>query len=278
MTLFEVLVQTARALEALHENSATGGSTTTIVDTKLTILGWNDDDFNGGTAFIIRDAGGAGAAPENESRFITDYVASTGTVTVDAFSAAVAAGDWYGVTLNRYPRGAMVSKINEALRELGDVPTVDTTSLTTLSNTLEYALPVAAKRDLRQVWLARSLTAPWKWEQQLGVRQEWAAANTAGNLIFPSQPVVGYKIKLVYMAPHPQVQADTDVISDYVSIDWLALDAARKAARLRLEGSGADDTGLSRLINDLTAQTQMAMRRRMMPIPSAQPVLSIHNG
>lgn len=44
-------------------------------------------------AYVFRDAGGAGAAPQGEQQKVTGYTSSTGTFTTDAFSAAVATGD-----------------------------------------------------------------------------------------------------------------------------------------------------------------------------------------
>jgi len=272
-TLFQAMVAAARALDALHESNATGGSTTTIIDTKLANLGWNSDDFNGGMALLIRDAGGAGAAPEGESRQITDFV-SSGTITVDAFSAAAASGDSYGVMTSRYPRGLLVSKINECLAEYGDVPTEDITSLTTAASTSEYSLPVAAKKDLRQVWLARTTTAnDYRWQAAMNCYVEHGAANGVGKLIFNYQPTSGYKIKLVYMAAHGYVQADTDVISDYVAVDWLAIATAVKCARFRLGMPGSDEKQVTAQLNDLMNREAKHRAKRRLATPQKFPQL-----
>lgn len=44
-------------------------------------------------AFVLRDAGGAGAAPQGQIRPITVYATATGSFTTTAFTAAVAVGD-----------------------------------------------------------------------------------------------------------------------------------------------------------------------------------------
>jgi len=77
--------------------TATGGGTTTIVDTtSLKSSQFNADNFSTGWARISYDAGGAAAAPETEIRDISAaFAPSTGTVTTTAFSAAVASGDKY---------------------------------------------------------------------------------------------------------------------------------------------------------------------------------------
>jgi hypothetical protein len=274
-TLFDALVATARELDALHEGAANGtGSAAQIIDSRLTALGWQDDDFVGGTALVILNSDTPGVTPQGDSRIISDFVAATGVITIDtSWGGSVSLNDWYGLITNRYPRGLLVSKINEALRETGDIPTIDTT-LTTAADTLEYSLPVAAKRDLRQVWLARSLTAPWDWEPLLTVRTEWSAANAVASLIFPTQPRAGYKIKLVYMAPHGHVGEDASLISDYISIDWLGVAAALKCARFRLSQAGSDDKTLTPLINDLMTREQARRRARRMAMPMSFPVFA----
>ena len=120
--------------------TATGGSTTTIVDTALS-TSYQDDDLVGFTAFVTYDAGGAGAAPEGEAKRVSDYVASTFTLTTAAFTVAVAAGD--EITLARgslFPFADLKRLCNNALRALGEVVNVDT-SLTVAASQTEYDVP-----------------------------------------------------------------------------------------------------------------------------------------
>lgn len=83
--------------------TATGGSTSTIVDTtKLKSTQYTARDWNNAIARISKDAGGAGAAPEGEISPVTDFAPSTGTITNNpVFTAAVASGDIY--QLWKYP-------------------------------------------------------------------------------------------------------------------------------------------------------------------------------
>jgi hypothetical protein len=271
--VFDVLEQMARELDTLVSGEATGGSTTTIVDPTLSSQGWEADRFIGGTAFLIRDAGGAGAAPEKQSRVVTGYSKTSGTLTVlPAFTAAVAAGDWYAVGGPNFPRGDLVDKLIGALKEIGDVPTEDT-SITTLANTLEYSLPAAAKKDLREVWIARNAAEPYGWVRELLAQVRYSGVDVAAKLALPYFPTPGRKIKLVYMAGHPLVSADAGKISEYVSVDWLALRAAVAACRWRLRQPGSDDKALTAQLNDLMQREQIARRNRIRQIPASQPVL-----
>ena len=84
-------------------NKATGGSTTTVVDSTQANTA-RDNAWKNGAMFITRDAGGASAAPEGQFQRISAFTNSSGTFTVEtAFSTAVAAGDIYGYTSPYYP-------------------------------------------------------------------------------------------------------------------------------------------------------------------------------
>jgi hypothetical protein len=57
------------------------------------LAGMGETKFVNWTAFVYRDAGGAGVAPQGESQVITAYVSTSGAFTAGAFTAAVAVGD-----------------------------------------------------------------------------------------------------------------------------------------------------------------------------------------
>jgi hypothetical protein len=60
-------------LGQLQVATATGGNTTTVVDTKLAGMG-QDDDWKGGAVIVLQDAGGAGAAPEGGNTEIRKFL------------------------------------------------------------------------------------------------------------------------------------------------------------------------------------------------------------
>ena len=135
-------------LEQTKTLTATGGSTTTVIDTSIN-ADIQDDTYNGYTLFVNYDAGGAGAAPEGDIRTVSDYVQSTTTLTVAAFSSSssVAAGDI--IVLARkslYPLADVKRLCSNALKKLGDIPVPDT-SLTTAANQTEYDIPSGVRWD-----------------------------------------------------------------------------------------------------------------------------------
>lgn len=92
--------------------TAEGGSETTITDSSLKRYG--DGYFTGGIATC---------PSKNESREIQSFSASTGTLTVEAFSAEVVAGDRYTLTRS-YSREIQraFEKLEDSLKRLGKRP------------------------------------------------------------------------------------------------------------------------------------------------------------
>src|SRR5688572_18865824 len=143
LTLSKIAQRVWRETGFSVDITATGGSTTTIVDTNSIYTA--DDALIGGTAVVVRDAGGSSAAPEGELARISDYAASTTTFTLGAtLTAAVASGDSVLLASPKIRLPQMIQAINDGLTNLGTIQLVDT-SLTTADNQTEYALPVGLK-------------------------------------------------------------------------------------------------------------------------------------
>jgi hypothetical protein len=166
---YELRKQVARVF-GIHEDVATGGSTTTIVDTKLARFA--NDSFIGQNAFILY----AGAAPPAlEYSWVTDFVKATGVLTVNpAFTTAVEAGDTYQLYQH-----VTVEEINDALQQVClDAEII--TKLTPTSSALDYYVSGAKALFRRQqmigVWVRPAsdhLTMPyeyvdWKFEDAEG--------------------------------------------------------------------------------------------------------------
>lgn len=273
-TAFDALLQAVRALDAAWENTATGGSAAYLQDDFLSDVYPDADSLNGGTVFITATTDGA--APRGDVRQIEDYTVSPPKLYANAgalpnFSASVGAGDLYAVVTNRWPLAQLLGKLNEWLAEQGDVPTEDT-SLTTLAATREYTLPDAAKRDLRQVFIARSTSQPYAWTPLTAWQVLYAGAGDDGKLLLPYDPPVGYTLRLVYLAPHPAVSAGSDALSDYLALDLAGLETALRVARWRLNQPGDDDQKLKDKINDLLRMVELAKRRRRVVQPPVKQI------
>jgi hypothetical protein len=217
LTLFNLTYETARALDFILEGTATGGSATTIADTNDRTE--TDGFFNGGTTWLLRDAAGAGASPEGKYSVVSDFANTGGVITLrSTFTDAVAAGDKYAVCTNRWPLWVIISKVNDALRDMGPVLITDTTTITIADSQTEYSLPNVSNLDLREVYLQTILndTDDNQWVKLYGWQIEFTATGTADKLILPFQYASGYKIKLVYTGFHPELHASTDKLSEMV--------------------------------------------------------------
>jgi hypothetical protein len=131
----------------LSSGTCTGGSTTTVVDTSRD----EDDDFWVDSWVYITDTTDD-LAPEAEERLITNFVSSTGAMTISpAFSATVAASDTYELR-DRFPRWQYNDAVNHAIREARNAfydYTVDETTIVIVSDQREYNLPSGLKSLLR---------------------------------------------------------------------------------------------------------------------------------
>lgn len=235
-TLFDLTYRVARELGLTQEGTATGGSTTTLIDTAF--RNEPDDFWNKGTVWILRDAGGAGAAPEGEYATISDFVSSTSTMTISPLTAAVAGGDRYAAMTKHVPLQVIVQQINRAIMDLGPVPYADVTSITTAEEQTEYALPIAAKRDLYQVRVQTNDDVNdnrWQKVPNWGIEQ--ADPGAAPRLIIPQYPA-GYQVKLVYLADHPELQVASAVLSEYIPLERVIYPAVLYCLEWRKQRTG----------------------------------------
>lgn len=245
-TLFDLTLELARLLETVSEGVATGGSTTTVVDTVERTEA--DDYWNGGSVWITYDAGGAGAAPQSEFGYISDFVSSTGTITIrTALTAAVASGDRYAISTPRFGLGLLTQKINEVL---GVIEKTDTSTITTAADQLEYTLPTDLM-NLKQVWMQTDSddSDANGWELVHDWYKQKSATGTADKLVFMRQPATGYAVKLVYEPYHAVLRAATDKLDDGINSMVVVHDAAVRCMLWRKAKVGDSDLSVNDLLN-----------------------------
>lgn len=220
--LTHLLQRVYRRLKVARVSKATGGSASTIVDTKLvTYLGEsNEDDYlNEWTAIIVRDADGAGAAPEGEFNRISDYD-DAGTITVPnnwSGGSSVASGDTYMYISPDFPLFDMLEVVSDALVSLGNIPVPDT-SLTTANNQTEYSLPVALKGNELLDIEVQGQTSDANDNQYGPVPNHQivvASPGSAGTLVLP-QLGSGYTIRITYLGLHPRLTAYDSPVSEFL--------------------------------------------------------------
>lgn len=246
-TLQQSLVDLAELLPGVVKGSATGGSTTTLVDTARAEP---DAHWIQGTIFF-----GSGNNAYKSAK-VTNSTSSTGTISFGTQTGACASGDGYTLTL--FDRYELVRAINQALQECGSYIDVDS-SLTGDNTTTEFTLPDGVA-DIRRVRVGEN------------INYNWTAVD--GTLIFDSAPTSD-KLYIFYVAQPGTVTLDADVMPPTMNIIRLKWTAAYYALYNRMMFSG-NDAGYLKDAVTMATQQKMTLEQRF-PMKLMQPDPK-HNG
>jgi len=152
----------ARRIGRFEVITATGGTTSTAISTSS--LYHPDDFWNGYTLYVQADSAGAGAAPQGETRVITDYTQSTQTLTVGlAFTAAIAASDILEIHPSHYSIIELGNLMSDAITAAGHYwyqEVWDETTLDAAAGTFRHTLPSGGVK-LRGVYVRRTANQKW---------------------------------------------------------------------------------------------------------------------
>lgn len=272
MTYSATQLQLTHVLQGVYRRlggvmlNATGGAVSSVADTKLSDLlaeSNEDDIYNGGTAIVVEDADGANAAPEGEFSRISDYVASTCTVSISpSVTAAIASGDRVLIAPPDFPLYDIIEVVNDALRNLGEIPLINT-SLTTAANQTEYTIPIALKGDNLLNVEIQGTTSDAN-DNRYYELSEWSvvvgASGTAETLVIP-QLASGYTIRLTYLGKHPRVDAFDDPINEYLDPELVHAAVMAHVLQWRNDSalaSGGADEALLRLESKAWSQYDRA--------------------
>ena len=231
ITLFDLVWKVVIELGTGRTGKATGGSTSTVIDTVGLRLTENDY-YNEGTVFILRDAGGEGAAPEKEFSKVKDFAQTSKTITVyDDFTESPVSGDSYGIANRRFPLYLIQQKINNALFMDGYIPGEDTT-ITTVANQREYTLPVQVSRDLRQVLLYTSTDSNSPKPVPVVNWDIRATATGVGNtLVLDYDLPAGFSLWLRYAKQHAELTGASSELDEMVHPDRIVYPACAELLR-----------------------------------------------
>ena len=230
LNLFDLTYEVATELGILNEAAATGGTTTTLIDTVS--LTQPDDYWNKGTVWVIYDVGAAGATPEGTYTIVSDFDNTSNTATVGTI-VAPAAGDRYAIADEEFPLQMLIQAVNKAIRDAGDMQVDDITSLDTAAAKTEYSLPTAASTDLREVWIQTKLNDAndFRWVELTDWKIQRTAVGTGDLLILGQQPPTSRDLKLVYMAPHVSLNIYSDKLSESIHLERVVYRGAMHALK-----------------------------------------------
>jgi hypothetical protein len=277
-TLFDITYRVCTKLGMVREGVATGGDATTIIDT----VERNEEDnyWVKGTAWLLRNANDVGVSPENKYSVITVFVNSTGVITLrDTFTDNVEVGDRYALGKRRYPLWLLTQKTNEAVEGMGEIPVVDKATITTAASQTEYDLPIAANRNLLNVYIQTSTdTNAYGWHKIFGWTVERTAVGTADLLMLPYQPPTGKLLLLEFGDVHVQLYNSTDQLSETVHIQRVVVLAAIKCLLHRKQKIGSNDPTLNEQLNMFMNELQLWEAEEPIRKPKKTPKYMIVGG
>lgn len=245
-TTANILLKTAEFLRDLRYGTATGGSTTTLIDTGLDEP--DDDLFNYGTIWFLSGNN------SGKTAVVTDYNGTTKTLTFAAQSLACASGDRYAVLNANYRREALVAALNTALSALGPFDDVYTdATFIVVADQESYSIPTGYS-SVKRVEFAQAAGAPYNWKINFHWRE------TAGKIYLDRTTVTGltagYAMRLHAEKAHASVWADADVVTDTIHPSSLALEAAYYAALTRSGFSENTDSATKSALERIVAMRQ----------------------
>jgi len=269
--LHELLQAAYQRLGQMNVSVATGGSTTTVVDSTQAGL-HGDNAWKPGAVFIMKDSTMSTTLtpPEGQFSLVSAYADSTGTWTIGAVTTAVAAGDVFGYTNDFFPLYTMVELANQAVWSFGPIPLINS-SITTAAGQTEYSYPVAIKMapPLRVEYNTKlNDSDDNQWAPIDNWRYQPATAGTAATIVLPQLPS-GRTVRIWYEGWHPALNAWNDVIAECLAPEAVIAKLVKLALQwqnTRLQG-GDDfllqrETQAAQEVVEIEAKTRMWKPRR----------------
>ena len=241
-TLSNLLQETYKRLGQWNESIVTGSSNSaTVIEDSVLENEGADDDWKGGTIFLVYDSSGVGT--QGEFSRITAYTDSSGKFTFDTFSTKAHPKDRYGYVSELYPLQSMISLVNTTLQSLGNIPNIST-SVTSSANQTEYDIaPVLKRNPPYRIDLQTNITnsSANAWEEI--PRGHWefipSSAGSSAQIHFDNYLPTGRKLRIWYDDTHPYVHVSSNVIHegwDRELVTLVMVDKALEWQNSRLQG------------------------------------------
>ena len=265
-TLFDLHINAAEKVGIVSYGIAAGSTDTVSLEDKTESSAHADDQFNGGTIYIISDPNTT--ANNGQFRRIVDYDASSGQYTwTTALGTSIAAGTEYGVITPEFNSPLLNRLSNAALRILGPFVYIDR-SLQSSANQKVYSLTTLATRGkpFRIDIMGRSGSSADNpdWTELHGWYIEPSTVGAGQKVIFPRSLPSGRDIRVYFEMDHPTLTASTSVIDGRIHPELATLALVEKMYEYRnSRARGAGEFDVQRW-ND--AKRQLAEARVRWPI------------
>ncbi len=237
-TLSEMISGALRYMGTLKVSQTTSsGSSTTAIDASL-VGQTSDDDYKYAPFFVLSAAPASGWL-SGEMAEVASYLSGTGTFgfATGAMSSTCESNMVYGVGTPEFRLKFLIETANDALRSLGDLDNVDTTTIGTSAGVDEYTLPVGMKRmaPLRvdvQTNISSSGDAN-AWVSLHDFEYQPNGPSSAGTLILPSNVATGRDLRVWYVAQHGRITAYNGAVDERVHPELAVLALTEKLYQFR---------------------------------------------
>lgn len=255
-TLFQATLDLARTIMNVWESTATGGSTSTVVDSSIFQASNYFSDDGKGTLWLKLST--------VASKVITGHTTTTLTFT-PAQAGAVAAGNLYAAAPGTYPKWVLIQAINAAITEIGLLPYQKQVTAVADQESYTSSHDAVFAEHIIGVEIANDSAAPYSWTHHGRWRQEITGSTPTLTLIFDEGaiPANAYPMQIHYLAAHPEVKLDSDIIHPAIMPERLRWEAAVHALRWRYQAVKQDDPTHIALLNE--AQQNVAALRYRYP-------------
>ena len=249
-TFYDVLKRVARQIADARAGVATGGSTTTLIDT---LMDEPDDFYDGGLLFIDH------TVPVIVK--VTDYDLATTTFTF-ATSTAVVATKKYTVIDETFPLDVIKQAVNQALIEdVGQIMAVDET-LTGVEGQERYALPDGVY-DVRRVEIGEE-------DDEWQINYHWTE-EIAELRFIKDLPSADQTIRVHYVHTHDELIDLDDVVDDQVSLDLLVHAASAYCMQWRYAKTKENDPGIKDKMTFHESRAMIARSRKPIKLLNRDP-------
>jgi hypothetical protein len=225
-TYFEAQVDLARVLMDVWEGVATGGTTTTVIDTVLNYPDGYFSDNPRGTLFLDLATDAVAVITGHSSQTITFAPAQAG---------AVAANDIYYAAPGVFPKHIIEQSVKMGLKRIGKIPFAKDVAAVVDQQEWDSDDDTVFTQDIVGVEFAANAAAPfnftphYRWNQYMLSSKKTLVFNEG------ALPTTTNNMRIFYLDDHEPLTSLDDEISSFVNPDRLTWTAAIHALRWRIQ-------------------------------------------
>lgn len=216
-----------------------------------TLAGYGDDYFNGWFAYVVWDKDGAGAAPQGESKAITDYVSSTGTFTHAAFTAALTANDKVLISLSDPNASGDASAANQTTIISGQEGGVDAVNRVAGATQI-FEKSITSPANDGNVLIGTITTQPCLIKSVVIHADAPSQVDLTSAAIYGGAAIATHTI--TFLSAADAVKANLDVADEQVGWTGAVRLAATKLLAIELLGTGATAVDLTVVVEYLATE------------------------